>query len=165
MTTSADAYTFDFSTNLKNNQPVYISKQWGYQNDQNNQAYQSKQIYLDLTGFYNSARFINPQEMIIVLPVVCTMSAVRGPTTAGTSTVLPQIPGVGDGLGAPPSQYVGADGSPAFNVSATGNWSGVCNDMAITNQFAFGFKSGYWNLIHSMQIQVDGKGLAYFVLF
>lgn len=138
MTSAADAYTFDFSTSLKNQQPVYTSKQWSYQIDQNNGSYQSKQIVFDLSGFYNSQRFINPQEMFIALPVVSTLT---GGGNSGTT----------DGLGA---------GSVAgFNTATGVDALGGANNLQVTDQFAFGFKSGYWNLIHSIQIQVDGKDI------
>jgi hypothetical protein len=147
MTTSADAYTFDFSTSLKNQQPVFTSKQWSYQIDQNNGAYQSKQIIFDLSGFYNSQRFINPQEMFVVFPTVVTLSALP------ISSTLTPTASISDGLGCPPSIIVAG----GFQIPQTGFVGG--NNGQVTDQFAVGFKSGFWNLINSVQIQVDGKDI------
>lgn len=133
---SADNFTFAESTSEVKHDPVYTSKQWSYQVDQNNSSYSSKQVIFDLSGFYNSQRFINPQEMFVVFPVVSTMSAYSGGNENG-------------GLGAGPHINFAAD---------TGISSDICdNGGQITDQFAMGYKSGYWNLINSIQIQVDGK--------
>lgn len=129
---NGDTYTYSESTAQSNNQPVFTSKQWAYQIDQNNGSYGSKQIIFDLSGFYNSQRFINPQEMFMVLPVMTSM----------TSVSAYDIP---NGLGAQPKIGAVADGK--FND----------NDGAVTNQYSMGFKSGFWHLINSIQIQVDGK--------
>jgi hypothetical protein len=146
MTSSADAYTFDFSTSAKNQQPIYTSKQWTYQVDQNNGNYQSNQVIFDLSGFYNSQRFINPQEMFLAIPVVTTLSSIP------RSSDL-ELAGQGfDGLGASPSGTVTNASRSQPNLG-----NGFLNGAGITDQFATGFKSGYWNLINSLQIQVDGK--------
>lgn len=128
----ADEYTLLESSASHKMDPVYSSKQWAYQIDQNQGAYQSKQITFDLSGFFNSARFLNPQEMFIALPVCVAMSAIPAAANAGT----------GDGMGAQPT--------PCFQFPGS-------NMGQVTDQFAFGLKSGHWNLINSIQIQVDGK--------
>ena len=128
---NGDRYSFEESTSSSNHQPVYTSKQWAYQIDQNNGAYGSKQVIFDLSGFYNSQRFINPAEMIMVLPVVTTMTATS--------------------FGAPPGAFLPEDDGGLGCAPVTNN------DFNVTDQFAMGYKSGNWHLIQSMQIQVDGK--------
>lgn len=131
----ADEYTIHESTYRQNTDPVFTSKQWSYQPDQNNGNYTSRQLVFDLSGFYNSQRFINPQEMFIVFPVVSTLSAIG----SGNSS----------GLGSGP-HLAGASG-------LTTALSYCDNQGQVTDQFAMGYKSGYWHLINSMQIQIDGK--------
>lgn len=129
---NGDAFTFSESTAKQFNQPVYTSKQWAYQQDQNNGSYDSKQIIFDLAGFYNSQRFIDPQEMVMVIPVVTTLTAIgTGTTTSGLGSSLNTV------------------GQPLVNVYDA--------PPQITSQHCMGFKSGYWNVIQSLQIQVDGK--------
>lgn len=128
----ADDYTLLESMTEQKMDPVFTSKQWAYQADQNQGSYASKQITFDLSGFFNSARFLNPQEMFLALPVLVGLSALPAATNAGTA----------DGLGSTPTP-------PSF-VPGT-------NFGQVTDQFAFGLKSGYWNLIDSLQVQVDGK--------
>lgn len=139
----ADEYTIHESTADMRSDPVYTSKQWAYQVDQNNGSYASRQVIFDLSGFYNSQRFINPQEMFLVVPIVTTLTSSNTLATASAGTT--------DGLGANPFYAADANGVPTAYVGA-GN-----NAAQITDQFAMGFKSGYWNLINSIQIQVDGK--------
>lgn len=132
---NGDQFTYQESTASASNQPVYTSKQWAYQIDQNNGSYGSKQVIFDLSGFYNSQRFINPQEMILVLPVVSTLTAIGPSANRGNY----------DGLGAAPK--ISNDVGTSYND----------NDGQIPSQYWGGYKSGYWHLISSMQIQVDGK--------
>lgn len=132
---NGDKYTFLNSTASSNNQPVYTSKQWAYQIDQNSGSYSSKQIVFDLSGFYNSQRFIDPSEMFIVLPVVSTLTSLAGPGNLHAQ----------GGLGAAPKFTE----DPALQFAD--------NNGQITDQYSMGFKSGFWNLINSIQIQVDGK--------
>lgn len=132
---NGDKFTFLNSTASSNNQPVYTSKQWAYQVDQNSASYSSKQIIFDLSGFYNSQRFIDPSEMFMVFPVVTTLTAL------GTANANDQA-----GLGAAP-----------FITTTFASSKYADNGGAITDQYAMGFKSGFWHLINSIQIQVDGK--------
>lgn len=143
MSSTADAYTYSDSTSSSSSQPVYTSKQWSYSIDQSNSNYSSRQIVFDLSGFYNSQRFINPQEMFILFPVVTTLSANSGDAGPGT------------GLGAAP--HLSAINTGAALGQSTGQHTWRDNGGAITSQFAYGPKSGNWNLIQSMQVQVDGK--------
>lgn len=140
----ADEYTLHESTADSRSEPVYTSKQWAYQPDQNAGSYSSRQVIFDLSGFYNSQRFINPQEMVLVLPIVSTLTSSK--TYAKTHTT-PFF----NGLGVNPYYKAGTDGINSA-VASFGN-----NGAQITDQFAMGFKSGYWNLVNSIQIQVDGK--------
>lgn len=137
--TSPDAYTFADSTSSKNIQPIYTSKQWAYQVDQNNNSYSSNQVIFDLSGFYNSQRFINPQEMFMVFPVCSTLSCI--PTNAAAA----------DGLGATPVQTEKIDSANQLGMR------GMSNGGLVTSTYGIGYKSGNWNLIYSIQIQVDGK--------
>ena len=131
---NGDRYTFSESTSTSNSQPVYTSKQYSYQIDQNNSSYGSKQIIFDLSGFYNSQRFIDPKEMFMMFPVLSTMTAANS---------------------GPSNHYSGLGSAP--KITQANGLQFADNGGAHTNQFAMGYKSGYWNLINSIQIQVDGK--------
>lgn len=131
---NGDRYTFSESTSTSNSQPVYTSKQYAYQIDQNNGSYGSKQIIFDLSGFYNSQRFIDPREMFMMFPVLSTLTSV-GPDNTH------------DGLGA----------APKITYTNKATLSFGDNDGQVTDQYAMGMKSGSWHLINSIQIQVDGK--------
>lgn len=112
--------------------PDFTSKQWSFMNDQNQSNYSTKQLVFDLSGFYNSQRFINLSEMFLVIPLVTVLS----PDDLFTADTAGPSKGVYDGLG--PCQ------------AATGI-------QYPTDLFAVGFKSGYWNLIYSMSVNVDGQ--------
>lgn len=131
---NGDSFTYQDSISSTQPQPTYTSKQWAYQTDLSNGSYGTKQIIFDLSGFYNSQRFINPQEMVMVFPVVTTMTS--APHVGPSGAVL-----AASGLGAGPRI------TQLFDD----------NGGAVTNQYAMGYKSGYWHLINSIQIQVDGK--------
>lgn len=137
---TGDLFTWTDSNTHNTPQPVFTSKQWSYQVDQNAGQYGSKQLIFDLSGFYNNDRWINAQEMFMVIPVNTVLSAVGADNTAA-----------GTGLGVAPSCRTGATALTVFDTSDNGG--------AVTNQFAMGFKSGFWHLIQSIQISVDGKDL------
>lgn len=141
---TSDLYTWSDSNTHIAPHPVFTSKQWAYQTDQNPGSYSSRQLVFDLAGFYNSSRWLNVAEMYMVLPVNIVLSASAGGTVADAA--------IGSGLGCPPSQQTAAD-------TATTVVNRSDNGGAITDQFAFGWKSGYWHLINSIQISVDGKDL------
>lgn len=140
---TGDLFTWTDSNTHNTPQPVFTSKQWSYQVDQNAGQYGSKQLIFDLSGFYNNDRWINAQEMFMVIPVNTVLSA-SGIDAAANAAA-------GSGLGVAPSCSVNGTALDIFNTTDNGG--------AITNQFAMGFKSGYWHLIQSIQISVDGKDL------
>lgn len=144
---NGDRFTLLDSNSTNNVQPCFNSKQWSYQTDQNNGSYGAKQVIFDLAGFYNNQRWINPKEMFIVLPVLSTLTSI-------SSTNDPAL--AGSGLGAPPMLARTAAGQPPVtNPDPTLMFSD--NGAEITNQYSMGFKSGFWHLIRSIQITVDGK--------
>ena len=125
---SSDSFTYYESTSKDDNHPLFLGKQWAYQVDQNNSNYSSKQLVFDLSGFYNSSRFINGKEMVLVMPIVVLLSASGGLSGC-------------NGLGVAPSL---AANDSTFDVTTNGG--------QITDQYGFGLKNGYWQFIQSMQV-------------
>lgn len=125
---AADSFALQNSMIREDTSPDFTSKQWSFMNDQNQSNYSTKQLVFDLSGFYNSQRFINLSEMFLVIPLVTTLSPVNDFATSATSADR----GMYDGLG-PTSSTTPSD------------------------LYAVGFKSGYWNLIYSMSVNVDGQ--------
>jgi len=106
----SDQFQFESSGISQMTDEPYRSKQWNYCNDQNQGNYASNQVVFDLSSFYNQNKFIAPNEMFLVVPVVSVLS---------TNQV--------DGL------------------------AGKHNDWSL------GYKSGYYNIISSMQIDYNNK--------
>jgi len=139
---SGDAYTYADSTSVEKRDPIYTSKQWAYMQDTNQGSYGSKQVVFDMSGFYNSGKFMNPQEMYFAIPI-CTGVSALGPSPSTGS----------DGFGVQP-KITNAAGVITQNLSSFND-----NGAQVTSQYGIGYKSGYWNLIQSIQIQVDGKDI------
>lgn len=71
----ADQFTFETSNDAQDMSNYYKSKQYMFINDSNNSNYGgSNQVTFDLTGFFNQDKFINPSEMVLVIPIVSVMS-------------------------------------------------------------------------------------------
>lgn len=124
---NGDAYMVSESISKQDTDPKYFSKQWIYQVDQNAGQYDSKQVIFDLSGFFNAAKFLSFQEMFLVFPINVVLSAV------GTTDLQ-------GGMGSAPIQA-----GPQSNFES------------ITSQFFGAMKSGDWQIINSMQVQMDGK--------
>lgn len=106
---AGDDFTLEMSKLSQDSSTPYKSKKWGYLIDQNNGSYASNQIVFDLTGFYNSNKFINPREMFLVMPVVMALS-----TDAG----------VGSGLGS----------APDFALAMKNGFHQLISSMSVTYQ-------------------------------
>ena len=113
---AADAFAYQNSMVREDTSPDFTSKTWSYMNDQNQGNYSTKQLVFDLSGFYNSQRFINLSEMILIIPLVTTLSP--DDLFSNGSTL--------DGLG------------PQLGVSA---YAGLAS-MQPNNLYSVGFKCG-----------------------
>lgn len=71
----ADQFTFETSNDSQDMSNYYKSKQFMFINDTNNANYGgTNQVTFDLTGFFNQDKFINPSEMVLVIPIISVMS-------------------------------------------------------------------------------------------
>ncbi len=134
---SADAFALENSMLKTDTTPDFNSKYWTFMNDQNNLNYGTKQVIFDLSGFFNSQRFIDLAEMILVIPIVTTLSPDDLFQNKQTWVLNPTQ--TMDGLGVP--QPTAAADLGSYEPSQL---------------WAMGFKSGYWNLIYNMSVNVDG---------
>lgn len=142
---AADSFALQNSMIREDTSPDFTSKQWSFMNDQNQSNYSTGQLIFDLSGFYNSQRFINLSEMFLVIPLVTVLSADDYYKAASGQSFTK---GIRDGLGNP---YKDAAASSFYKQQQV--------QYTPTDLFAIGFKSGYWNLIRSMSVNVDGKDI------
>jgi hypothetical protein len=132
MASAADSYLVQTSMMKEDETPDFTSKQWTFINDINQGNYGNRQVQFDMSGFFNAARFMSFSEMILVLPLVTTLSPLDFYTDANPSAT--GLNGLGPNLNPATSSYI-----PKPN-----------------NLYSVGFKSGYWNLIYSMSVNADG---------
>lgn len=138
MSSAADSFALQNSMIREDTAPDFTSKQWTFMNDQNQGNYSTKQLVFDLSGFYNSQRFINLAEMLLVIPLVTTLSADDQFVESGTKKASQHLDGLGTKMADPSNGVASYVQDP-------------------TQLFAVGFKSGYYNLIYSMSVNVDGQ--------
>ena len=118
----ADQYQFETSSMSQMEDEPFRSKQFSYVNDMNQGNYASNQVVFDLSSFYNQQKFIAPNEMFLVVPIVSVLST-----------------DVENGL-----RYdIGDDEEEGGTVAS--------------QDYSLGYKSGYYNIISSMQVDYDGK--------
>lgn len=131
MASAADSYLTQVSMMKDDESPDFTSKQWTFINDINQGNYSNKQLMFDMSGFFNAARFLSFSEMVLVIPIVTTLSpdSVWGASSSGT---------VQSGMG------------PVIN-EPTGSVQ-----RTPTSLYSMGYKSGYWNFIYSMSVNADG---------
>lgn len=130
---AADAYSYATSCSKDDTSTTFLQKDWQFMTDMNNKNYGTKQVVFDLSGFYNSQRFMDLKEMYLEIPIVTTISPLQ-------TNIDPHLP-------AAAATYSGFSGDSG---AAANTYSQVCDDM-------MGFKSGYWNLIQSISVNIDGK--------
>ena len=70
----SDTYQFEMSSMSQSVDEPFKNKQWNYVNDNNNGNYGSNSVSFDLSGLYNSQKFVIPNEMVLVIPLVAVLS-------------------------------------------------------------------------------------------
>lgn len=145
---ASDSFIYQNSMIKEDTSPDFTSKQWSYVNDSNQQNYGNKIIVVELTGFYNSQKFIDFSEAYIVIPLVTTLSP------EDMYSVNSTIPGHTTGYG-----IKDGFGNALIVPGANATLEQRSRPYEPTQQYAVGFKSGYWNLIKGMSVNIDGKDI------
>lgn len=74
MSTLGDEYILDRSKSSLESSVPFKSSSWGFLLDSNQGNYASNQAIFDLTGLYNSGKFVSPSEMFLTVPIVAVLS-------------------------------------------------------------------------------------------
>lgn len=112
----------------------YTDKQWNYVNDINSGVYSNNsgltQVQFDMTSIYNSNGFTDTADLYLTIPIVMTAAYA---TSAGVVVPLP--------------------------AASLGLSSGLASLGGCTGFSLCSLKSNYQNLVHQIEIQVDGKNV------
>ena len=112
----------------------YTDKQWNYVNDINSGVYSNNsgltQVQFDMTSIYNSNGFTDTGDLYLTIPIVMTAAYA---TSAGVVVPLP--------------------------AASLGLASGLASVGGCTGFSLCSLKSNYQNLVHQIEIQVDGKNV------
>lgn len=133
---NSDNYEFSKSSQPQgvNAYSSYTDKQWNYVNDINSGVYSNNsgltQVQFDMSSIYNSGGFTDTSDLYLTIPIVMTAQYA---TSAGAVVALPSL---GSGLG---QALASLGGCAGFSLCS--------------------MKSNYQNLVHQIEIQIDGKNV------